>query len=172
MKTGRKLTTIELEVAIAEYFGIRANLIIPNMYYSYFKHELDLMILTKSGCAYEVEIKINVSDLKKDCEKWHGHRDSRIRKLYFAIPESLLKYQEYIPDHAGIFIVYEITEKYYRVQLGSYQSKTFLRVKKIREAKTTSSYTFSTIDRYKFARLAALRIWGLKKKIIQSRKEI
>ena len=84
MKTGRKLKTDEMEVALAEYFDSRANLIVPNVYHSFFKHELDLLVLTKSGYAYEIEIKITAADLKKDVKKRHGHRDERIKKIYLA----------------------------------------------------------------------------------------
>lgn len=145
-----KITADMIENAAARYFGIRQNLIVPNVQWGLWIHECDLLIMSQSGYLTEVEIKISASDLKKDLLKEHGHRDDRIKKLYFAIPEKLLKHENKIPARAGI-LVYKIQSnwfKLHRVALVNNLAKPLL-----------------ASDQYQLARLGALRIWGLKSKI-------
>jgi len=40
------MKTIEMEIAFARYFGIRQNLIIPNVSWGMDTHECDLFVLT------------------------------------------------------------------------------------------------------------------------------
>lgn len=143
-------TTLEVECAIAKHFNIRINLIIPNVSWGFFIHECDLLVVSKSGYLTEVEIKISLADLKKDIKKRHGHRDDRIKNLYFAIPSKMVKHIEYIPLHAGIL---SITSK----------GKVFELTKpKI----NTAAKPISIEDKLKLLRLGTMRIWGLKKKLI------
>ena len=165
MKTNRKLQSDEIEVAIAEYFNPRQNLIIPNMYWSYFEYELDLLVLTKSGYAYEIEIKTTLSDLKRDLQKEHKHHNTLIKRIYFAIPGHLLKNIDYIPEAAGILTVDEIESTNTHWGRG-----TFLKTVEERPAKNKSTHKFTELDRQEMTRLAALRIWTIKKKLIRERK--
>ena len=55
-----------------------------------------MLALNKSGYATEVEIKVSVSDLKKDIHKKHAHIGGtwgrgidKIKYLFFAIPEAI-----------------------------------------------------------------------------------
>lgn len=100
-------TTKEIELAVAHYFDIRQKTIIPNISWGLNIHECDLLILTNSGYATEIEIKVSKSDLKADMKKLHhqGHYEKKIKYLYFAIPEKLEKDIQYIPKHAGIIKV-------------------------------------------------------------------
>jgi len=100
-------TTIEIEYAIACHLGWRQNIIVPNISWGANVHECDLFVLSKSGWATEIEIKVSAGDLKKDASKGHGHRSNKIRYLYFAIPKKLLKHWKHIPVRAGIYIVDE-----------------------------------------------------------------
>lgn len=53
-------TAKEIEIAIARYFGIRQNAIVPNVSWGLgFPYECDLLILRDSGFAIEIEIKIS-----------------------------------------------------------------------------------------------------------------
>ena len=85
------MKTIEVELAVAKYFNPRQNHDIPNVSWGFNIHECDLLILTKSKFLYEVEIKISRADLIKDKDKGHKHKHKKIRKLYFAIPENMIK---------------------------------------------------------------------------------
>ena len=70
-----------------------------------FDHECDLLIITKAGCSYEIEIKVSKHDLIKDKEKRHTHSSNKINRLYFAMPSSLLPYIEHVPEKAGVIEV-------------------------------------------------------------------
>ncbi len=145
-------TAVEIESRIAEYFDPRRNVIIPNVWWGMgFNHECDLLVLTRSGYAYEVEIKTSRADLKADLKKKNGHYSPKIRKLYFAIPENLKPHIDLIPERAGILMV---------MQGGKYPGM----IEKIREAKPQeSAHRFTVEQRIKLAELGTMRIWPLKR---------
>mgnify|MGYP001562620441 CR=1 FL=1 len=147
------LTCLEIECAVIDYFNPRVNLIVPNVSWGMFNYELDLLVLTPSGFAYEIEIKTNRADLIRDKGKLHGHRNSKIARLYFAIPKAMHKDIEHIPEHAGIIEVHD----------GSPLERGDCEI--IRESKKNTDYVFTDKERYKIARLGTLRILGLKKTI-------
>ena len=154
-----KLTTPEIEVAIAKYFGIRKHIIVPNLSWGFFNHELDLFLIRKSGYGFEVEIKRSKSDLLADFNKGHNHMDrkNRIVQLYYAFPAELLpKIEEYVPLDCGIIIVerYEWNDKYYNRASIHREAKRRKNVKPLTKE-----------EQFKIARLGTLRIWSLKEKL-------
>jgi len=143
------MKAIDIEIAVANYFNIRQNLIVPNISWGLFIHECDLLVITKAGYAWEVEIKVSRSDLIKDKEKRHGHFDKRIKDLYFAMPEAMEKDIEHVPERAGIILVNDR-----------------LRCKTLRKPQSNkNAIPFTDKEKFQVARLGALRIWGLKKKL-------
>lgn len=156
-----KPTTLEMELAVANHFNIRKNLIVPNLYDSFFRHELDLFVLTPAGYGSEIEIKISRSDLKKDADKCHRHQDYRLKYLWFAIPRHLEKNIDLIPDRAGIIVVNQITYMTYYPE----QEQTRTVCKRLRNPKQNGNYRFGEEDRIKLMRLASLRVWTLKKQL-------
>lgn len=108
------ITTKELELLCVEYFDSRKNIIAPNISWGLgFKHELDLLILTKNNYVYEVELKISKQDLKRDLLKTHKHKSNKITRLYYAIPESFESLAlDILPKHTGILIAKQIS--YYK----------------------------------------------------------
>ena len=157
-----KLTTPEMECALANYFNYRVNLIVPNIHWGMSNlHECDLFVLSQAGYATEVEIKISMADLRADAKKWHGHRSTRIKRLYFALPLALgdkypAKIRELVPERAGILFVREADTDDWR------QPKVI----KSREAVKQKTSRFTESERYKVARLGAIRIWNLKRKLV------
>lgn len=138
----------QIEIAVARYFNPRQNLIVPNVWWGLgFKHELDLVVLTKCGYAYEVEIKVSHADIKADLKKSHGHSSNRISRLYFAVPVELSN-DENIPASAGILSV--------ELKNGTYV------VRKVKEAKRKEARPFRDDERLKLAELGTMRIWSLK----------
>jgi len=159
-----KITTLEIEARLAGHFNYRQNLIVPNISWGMNIHECDLLIVTKSGYATEVEIKISKGDLKKDAEKKHNHEDryNRIRRLYFAIPESLTDCIEFIPERAEIIVL----------SRGKNYGEDYLYCRVLREARVNNTCKkFTDEERFNVARLGTMRIWGLKRKIITARKK-
>lgn len=146
-------TAKEIEIKIANYFGIRTHLIVPNLSWGMLDHECDLAILSTSDYLYEVEIKVSRSDLIKDREKnkWRWQSINRmIRKIWFAIPEKLVYCQDKIPEIAGILVVSESGH-----------------VSEIRKPKINRNAAMLSLEfKYKMARLGTMRIWGLKKKLL------
>lgn len=142
-------TASEIEIILSNYIDIRRNLVVPNVSWGLSLHECDVLSMTHAGYLTEYEIKVSASDLKKDLEKRHGHKSDKIKFLYFVIPSRLAKYIEFIPERAGVLVV-------------NSKGKIF----KIADAKpNVRAQALTEKEKYELARLGALRIWGLKRKI-------
>jgi len=143
------LKTRDIEIAIANHFGHRQNIIVPNVSWGAgFNHECDILIIRPSGAAIEIEIKISAGDLKRDKDKQHQHNSRFIRQLFFAIPEFMRKYIEHVPEKAGILIV-----------------KDSGKVETVRPAKINKSFIKMNQNQVtKIAHLGTMRIWSLKEK--------
>jgi len=160
-----KITTLEMEIAIFNYFNPRQNIIIPNMFWSHFNHELDMCIISKRGYITEVEIKVSKYDLIKDKLKRHGHFSQDIKRLFFAIPEGLLCHREHIPERAGILIA------------GHRNSKTSKdKILKLRIYRLPQPYyqarKLTDEEVFDFTRLGTMRLLGLKKKIFRLKRRM
>jgi len=75
----------------------------PNV--NLFGWEMDLALVSNSNYLTEVEIKLTLSDWKRDCKKekfmnvqYHPKRFKYIKYFYYAIPEKLLSK---MPDHVS-----------------------------------------------------------------------
>ncbi len=148
------MKTMSMEIALASYFGIRQNLIVPNVSWGMDSHECDLFVLTPAGYGWEIEIKVSKSDLFKDKEKRHGHHSYKIKYLYFAIPDYLEEHINEIPERAGVLVVRP--NKNYDAGYWCY---------KVRRPQRNGNYKYTDSERMQLARLGALRIWGLKRKL-------
>lgn len=152
-----------MEVAIANYFGIRQHIIVPNISWGFGMHECDLFIIKKSGVVVEVEIKRSKSDLLADFKKGHNHHDrqNRITELYFALPEELYEScKDLIPEGAGIITCYRWTDYKKRERLGAQTKRSPKRIKRARK--------LTEQEQLRIARLGTMRIWSLKQKIIKN----
>ena len=153
-----------IEVKVAEHFGYRANIIVPNISWGAGLHECDLLIINnKSRYATEVEIKISKSDLKADLLKPHHHSSKRIKYLYFAVPDYLLDAAiSLLPDTTGIIV---ISKGSYN-NSGFHQSPEivyFLRSEVYRRAKANKdSRPMTQEEVINICRLGCMRIWPLK----------
>jgi len=163
----RKIKTLEMEIVLAAYFNYLTNLVIPNVSYGFLTYEADLLVLMKSGWVDEVEIKVSLSDLKADAKKRHTHDSPKLRRLYFAIPEYLVeKGLQYIPEKAGVLVVVDKEYCNYKKEVTIKRE-----VVKLREAKVNKvASKLTTEDQFKLVRLGAIRVWGLKKKLLKEKK--
>ena len=155
----KKVSAKEMEIAIADWYGTRVNVIVPNVTWGLFNHECDLVVMTGSGYVTEIEIKVDKYDLKNDVKKKHDHEDKKISKLFFAIPEYLKDCIKYIPERAGVMIVRpekDIISCLVEQVRGSMDNKHKLNIH----------------DQFQLARLGTMRIWNLKRKIIELNKKI
>jgi hypothetical protein len=163
-----KLKTDEMEVALARYFNPRQKLVVPRIAWGFsnISHECDLIVLTKSGYLYEVEIKISKQDLIKDIKKNHHHNSEYIKFLYFAIPDYLKDGMDKIPERAGILVVSRNTEHQRSDSKLSYGFNVVI----MRKPQLQSKHKLTDEERYQIARLGALKIWGLKEKLLEMEK--
>jgi len=150
---GKVVSLVEMEESIARLFGIRINIIVPNISWGLGgMHECDLLIVRPSGYAIEVEIKRSKSDLKADFKKKHDHSDKRIQKFYYALPEELLaSCIELIPDRCGIITVSKLR--------GGVQAKIH------RDIKAGTCRKLTDAEMFKVAKLGVMRVWNLKRKL-------
>lgn len=148
------MTAVEIEVAVANSFGIRHNLVVPNVSWGLFSdnHEADLVVLHDSGYADEIEIKVTAADIKKDLTKRsHAHKERgcrHIRRLFFAVP-SWLADDPNIPAAAGILSVAPGSRSVVTVRAPAVNRK---------------AVRFDDAMRYTLARLGCLRIWAFKQR--------
>lgn len=157
------MKTIDMEIELMKHFGVRKNIIVPNVSWGMLPYEADLVVLTKSNYATEIEIKISKADLKKDKEKNHTHNSNYFKYLYFAVPEELKDFAlTEIPEKAGLISVHNNT----------YHNFRYITCDVVRQPKLNKSHTqWSAADRYKLAELGTMRILGLKNKVSNLSKE-
>lgn len=143
-----KMTSQVIEIALANHFNWRMNFIIPNISWGlHLQHEADLLIITPAKYAYEIEIKISKSDLKRDLLKKHGHKSLKLKRLYFAVPDYLENDAKVlIPEHAGLFII----DKFGFVKL--------IKAPKL----NTEARKLTDLEMEHLYHLATMRIWSLK----------
>lgn len=153
-----KYNSKEIELAVANYFGNRKCLIVPNVSWGFnLNYEADLVVVTKSGMAKEIEIKVSKADLLKDKEKKHQHDSNKFAELYFAIPEKLLKHIEHIPERAGVLVC----------KMRTYNHGRYCVAELFRPANKRRIKPLSIREQFMLARLGTMRIWNLKRKIFE-----
>ena len=156
------MKTKDLEKAIADYFDYRINLIVPNVSWGFFySHEADIVVLTKAGYLYEVELKVSRSDMKADLKKRHrGDEDSfrqqwenkKLKYLYYAFPNDLLNLAlEILPLHVGLLSVTQ----------GQNHHRAI--VTEARKPKVLNNYKLTADEKYQLARLGCIKVWKYKK---------
>ncbi len=169
-----ELKSTDIEILLAEHFGYRANIVVPNVWWGWgLRHEADMIVLRPSGFVDEVEIKTSWQDLKADGEKrWDHWESGLVSRVWFAAPQLLAERALTMLDpRYGIKSVWRRYRHYDRATgrevdgPGSnsneyvYTSVVTLRAARLnpRRRKPTEAQTL------KLASLGAMRIWDLKK---------
>ena len=165
-----KLKILDIEIALMEMLDIRNNIIVPNVSWGisseikgewiggYKKHkvlhECDLISISKSNFGTEYEIKTSKADLKADLKKKHGHKHPLIKRLFYAMPESLIEYaKEILPEDVGLIEVIKMNTGYVSARV-------------IRNSKNRSGFIeWNNSNRVKLLHLSCMCILGLKQKI-------
>jgi hypothetical protein len=177
------MTTLDMEVALIKSFNPRQNIIVPNvswgMHDTHYRqlHECDIIVLSMSNYATEIEIKISKADLIKDRSKLHGHRHDLIRRLYYAVPSKLEAIAlTCIPESAGLIVVSMQTSTNYKWYAGEGHEEykvEYASVDVVRECKiNTTAIKWTEAQKYQLARLGTMRILGLKEKVQLLQKKI
>lgn len=146
----------EVEYAVAEYFGYRENLVIPNVSWGLpsLGHEADLLVIRPSNYCVEVEIKVDASDIKADLLKTHHHESKIVKQLWFAVPDKLKDHAS-IPEHAGVLSITEYKHNASKLRC------TVHRTAKI----NTEVRPLTNKEVQCVLRLGCLRIWSLKQRL-------
>ena len=150
-------TLMEIEIAIADFFGYRQNVIIPNVSWGMgLSYEADMIIISASRFCTEIELKVSKSDLKADAKKWkwklHNTGKGIIRRRFFGIPRTLLDAVEFIPIECGVI---SFTEA------GS--------VFTVRAASLRPARPLTEKEYLHALHLASMRTWTLKKHLLNQR---
>lgn len=152
-------------MALAKHYGVRKNIIVPNISWGLLTHECDILVVRPSGIAIEIEIKISVADFKKDLTKRHHHKEgrNRISEFYYAMPKNIYeKVKDLINENAGILVC----EKYMH-ESYSHQPYEEVFIKTIRNAKKIpNARKLTEKEMLKVAHLGCMRIFNLKDKNI------
>jgi len=151
------LNTLNIEIAVANFFHPRINIIVPNVSWGMgLNYECDLLIVRPSYWAMEVEIKTTEQDIKADFKKASSaHKSKLIQKFSYAVPENL-KASRYLPLDCGLISV-----------------NSNLRCKTIRPPRINKLARKLREDEVcKLLHLGCMRIWSLKQKIINQKRRI
>lgn len=156
------MTTLEIEIAIMNYIGVRQNVIVNGIHWGLnvgtkLMHECDLLSLTKSNYATEIEIKISKSDLLKDKFKKHKHEHPHIKYLWFAVPKKLkeVALQE-IPERAGLYLLHRWDDG--RITVHTEKQPT----------PRKDAIKWNDTERNDLMRLGTMRILTLKRQLLRS----
>ena len=85
-----ELSVKEIQALLAEHFGIRNNIIVPNVSWGLLDYEADLLIMNKTGYVTEIEIKRSWSDFLADFKKDDvAHKSELIYQFWYCVPEEL-----------------------------------------------------------------------------------
>jgi hypothetical protein len=158
-----KLTTVDIEIHVANKLDYRKNVIVPNVSWGAgFNHECDLLVVNhRTFVCTEVEIKVSKSDMKADLLKPHGHKSNRIKYLYFAIPVYLLvTAEEILPATAGIITVEKLQGG--RLNDPYYYYETHIHR---RSQANKASRPLTEKEVINITRLGCMRIWKLKRQL-------
>lgn len=148
------MKTCDIELAVSAWIGTRNHLIVPNVSWGLYLHECDLLVVSKSGYATEIEIKVTPSDLRADSKKIHEHRSKRIKFLYFAMPKEMRGHVNDVPERAGVILV---------------DDKEYCELVR-RPVSNPLAVKITPDDQFQIARLGTLRMWNLKRELRDIRK--
>lgn len=162
------MSTLEIELALYDYFRNGYLFLIPNVSYGFLKYEADMLTVSNSGYLSEIEIKRSRSDFLADFKKKHFHDDDRIKYKYYAISSELYNEVKDLFDKEetkkfGIFICEKRQHKYWTKEKGYYY-ETVYRAGLKRKPKAFCKTPLSQKDIIKLASLMCYRIFSNKLK--------
>lgn len=159
------LNVDEIQILVSQLFGIRDNIIVPNVSWGFFDtHEADMVVINKSNYLTEIEIKRSWSDFRKDFTKTTTHDEGKVMWKYFAVPEKILKkVSEYLTLN-------------HRIDWGIISYNDLGGIWLVRHPKnhgdTDPKKKLFIEERLSIARLGCMRIWKLKSQLDEARHTI
>ena len=158
------LSIYEIECAIIKHdlFNIRKNIVVCNVSWGLLPHEADMVIMSKSGYLTEIEIKRSLSDLKADFKKKHDHSCELIKYFYYAVPEC------FVEDCRNLIALHK--RKVSGI-IGYSENGDICFFNSYHDFPNAKHFCLGgrklfIEEQFQLARLGAMRVWGLKKKLI------
>lgn len=103
----KRLTAIDLQMAVADHYDWSRNHIFLNVYLG--GGEMDVAVITRgANYLWEFEIKVTLADWKKDAlkHKWDSPQRRMVSRFFYVIPESLVdKVPDFVSPETGIVTV-------------------------------------------------------------------
>ena len=85
-----ELTVKDIQARLAEHWGIRNHIIVPNVSWGLLDYEADLLIMNKTGYVTEIEIKRSWSDFLADFKKDdNAHKSELVYQFWYCVPDEL-----------------------------------------------------------------------------------
>jgi hypothetical protein len=104
-----KITSRDIVTPVQRYFYEKGNKLQISNYCGSGWFNPDILIITQSDFAIDIEVKISRSDFKADFKKTSKHKYLELKKskqayFYYAVPIGLIRLDE-IPSYAGLIYV-------------------------------------------------------------------
>lgn len=151
-----ELSVKEIQALLAEHWGIRTNIIVPNVSWGMLDYEADLLIMNKTGYVTEIEIKRSWSDFLADFKKDEvAHKSEIIYQFWYCVPDEIYskckeKLKEVYPDSIG------------RPNIISYTDSGMLNFHGKAASYCSGKHRKLYLEeQLKLARLGTLRYWNL-----------
>lgn len=179
------MTTLQAEIALMSHFDIRKNIIVPCVsdWSNMLMFETDLLVLSKSGYATGIEIKVTKADLKSDLRKKHikhygtdknvlfsnysntkDHYYKPFKYFYYAVPENLKELAlEQIPNDFGLITMSRPKEHPEYIYREHPEWIHIVRI--VREPKVLHKVAWSDKQIFNLLRVGTMRIYNLKRTI-------
>jgi hypothetical protein len=143
------ITTRELEYAVYQkFYKSTKGILVRSLAGMVVNHEADILLVSKNLYLTEIEIKISISDLRKEANKKHNHIDPKIKRLYFLVPTTILGNAiKLIPKDYGILEAYRTV-------------RDTISIREVREPKVNKeAIKISQDELINIYRLQSLRYW-------------
>ena len=112
-----KLTIKQIELSLynSPWFDKRGDIMIPNLSWGLLNHEADFCIINKTHHLTEIEIKRSFSDFKADFKKNEFHKDEKIYRFFYCVPEKIYdKVVNFMAEEAQVKKFVDTYGLYYR----------------------------------------------------------
>ena len=100
----RKITEYDAQAALYRMLGRQQKYLIPGVFFA--GCECDMLVVTKAGLMWEIEVKVTLADWRNDQHKrkwrvdqipdardrqWWQNERKKISRFYYAVPRELVK---------------------------------------------------------------------------------
>ena len=152
-----KLSVRQIQLALYNFsplFNKRSDTMATNISWGLLNHEADFVSMNRSGYLTEVEIKRSWEDFKADFKKDHGHKDERVYRFFYCVPEGIL---EKVKD----FFMEKFPRNSDRPAVLYYTEQGCIGIEKIGIAYTAGGRKLFIEEQLQLAKLSAKRFWKL-----------